>query len=116
LVDGGLVDNVPADIARLMGMDIVIAVAVSGDFTDYRVMNVLQILNQSIYIQGQMLTKELLKSSDFIIEPKVRDVTAMDLWRSRECIDAGIMETRTKVADLKYLIMHKTFSQIIEEQ
>lgn len=113
LVDGGLVDNMPTDIAELMGMDIIIAVAVEADFSDYQTANVLQILNQSIYIQGQILSKELLKEADFIIRPKVGDVSAIELWRSNECIESGVKETRSVVFNLKKLIMDQTYERML---
>lgn len=114
LVDGGLVDNMPTDIAELMGMDIIIAVAVEADFSDYQTANVLQILNQAIYIQGQILSKELLKKADFIIRPKVGDVSAIELWRSNECIESGVKEARSVVFNLKKLIMDQTYERMLE--
>ena len=114
LVDGGLVDNIPTDIARLVGMDIVIAVSVEGSFTGYDTANVLQILNQALYIQGNVLSEKLLQQADFVIRPHVKDMSAIELWRSKECIEAGIAETRKGIFELKKLIMDRTFTQIIE--
>lgn len=114
LVDGGLVGNIPTDIAQLMGMDIIIAVSVKADFSDYRTANVLQILNQSIYIQGQVMAKDLLKNADFVIRPQVGDISAIELWRSKELIEAGILGARQSVLELKQLIMDRTFEQILE--
>ncbi len=116
LVDGGLVSNLPIDIARMMGMDLVIAVSVEADFTDYQTATVLRILNQSLYIQGQTMARELLKDADFVISPHVSDVSAIELWRSRECIASGIGETRRRIPDLKRLIMDKTYEQLLDIQ
>ncbi|MFH1379306.1 MAG: patatin-like phospholipase family protein [bacterium] len=114
LVDGGLVGNIPTDIAQMMGADLIIAVSVKADFTDYRTANVLQILNQSIYIQGQHMAEDLLKNADFVISPQVGDMSAIELWRSKQSIEAGILSARQSMPDLKQLIMDRTFEQILE--
>lgn len=101
LVDGGLYDNIPTDVARLMKADIIIAVSVSADYSKNDVSNVFSILMQSIYIQGRQLEYERAKVADIMIKPNVGDVSAVDLGRSRECIDAGISATRMMVPEIK---------------
>lgn len=118
LVDGGLVDNLPTDVAKMMGADIIIAVPVDADFSKYKLENVLQILNQAIYIQGKVMGEELEKNSDILIEPHVKDITAMDLWRSEECIDAGEKAARKVIVNLKNMIIDRTFKRMysVEEK
>jgi len=112
LFDGGLVDNLPTDIAEIMGADLIVAVPVEADFSKYKLESVLQILNQSIYIQGRVLDQELIKKSDILIKPHVKDITAMDLWRSEECIDAGEKAARKVIVELKNLIIDRTFRRV----
>jgi NTE family protein len=107
LVDGGLYDNIPTDVAKLLGADIIIAVAVSSDFSKNNISNVFMVLTQSIYIQGRMWDEERLKISDLVIQPKVNDVSAVDLGRSRECIDAGVLAARQAMPKLKSLLIGK---------
>ncbi len=114
LVDGGLVDNIPTDIAKMLGADLIIAVDISADFTKYSTSNVLLVLNQSISIQGELLSRESLKLADIVINPKVSDVNAYELWRGRECIDAGIIATRTMIPKIKKIIMDKTFHWLLK--
>jgi len=101
LVDGGLFDNIPTDVAKLMGADIIIAVSVSADFSKNDISNVFMILTQSIYIQGRQLEEERAKLADVVIRPRVGDVSAVDLGRSRECIDAGVSAARQSVGQIK---------------
>ncbi|MCB4792679.1 MAG: patatin-like phospholipase family protein [Elusimicrobia bacterium] len=108
LVDGGLVDNIPVDVAKLLGADFIIAVAVSGNFSKNRISNVFMVLTQSINIQGKLLDKDNLGMSDIVIQPDVGDVSAIDLGCSNECIDAGITATRKSVAVLKQMLIKKT--------
>ena len=108
LVDGGLSDNVPIDIAKLLGADFVIAVTVSGDINTQDISNVFMVLTQSIYIQGRQLDAEKIKAADFVISPNVKDVTAVDLSKSKECIDAGTRAARLAVMELKKKLVERT--------
>lgn len=108
LVDGGLSDNIPIDVAKLMGADYVIAVAVMSDISVHDVSNVFKVLMQSIYIQGRQLDMQKLKEADFVIAPDVKEVSAADLSKSKECMDAGEAAARQAVAGLKKKIIEKT--------
>lgn len=113
LVDGGIVDNVPVDIAKMLGADIIIAVVVSGDFTDYNISNILLILAQVIAIQGNQLMDSQLKNADVVIQPQVGDVSIMDLNRGDECVEAGVIATRKNLSKIKRLIMDKSFEKML---
>lgn len=113
LVDGGLFDNIPTDVAQLLGADIIIAVTISSDFTKNNTSNVFMILTQSIYIQGKHFDEERLKQADIIVRPKVSDVTAIDLGRSRECIDAGVVAARAVMPALKQKLIEATSDQYL---
>ncbi|MCX5778902.1 MAG: patatin-like phospholipase family protein [Elusimicrobia bacterium] len=105
LIDGGLVDNLPTDIAKLSDADVTIAVSVTSDFSKNRISNVFMMLIQSLYIQGKLLENEKLQLADIVIRPNVQDITVVDLNRSRECIDAGVLAARRMVPQIKkYLI------------
>ncbi|MGA2091190.1 MAG: patatin-like phospholipase family protein [Endomicrobiales bacterium] len=105
LIDGGLVDNLPTDIAKLSDADVIIAVSVDSDFSKNRLSNVFMMLIQSLYIQGKLLESEKLQLADLVIRPDVQDVTVVDLNRSPECIDAGVLAARQMVPQIKkYLI------------
>lgn len=108
LVDGGLVDNIPSDVARLLGADIIIVSAISADFSKNNVSNVFMVLNQSIYIQGKGFDEERLKLADIVIRPNVGDVSAVDLGRSRECIDDGVLAARRVMPQIKRLLIGRT--------
>jgi len=66
---------------------------------------VFMMLIQSLYIQGKLLENEKLQLADLVIRPNVQDITVVDLNRSRECIDAGVLAARRMVPQIKkYLI------------
>lgn len=112
LVDGGLVDNLPVEVAKMLGAEIIIAVMVSADFTQYSTANILLTLNQAIYIQGEVLNQEQLKKAHLVIRPQVKDISAIELWRARECMDAGIIAARKMLPEIKNLIMQETFTHL----
>ena len=113
LVDGGLSDNIPTDIAKLMGADYIITVCVSADFSKNKVSSVFSMLTQAISIQGRQLDDQKLKLSDINIFPKVSDVSLMELNRSRECIDAGSVAARESIAQIKKQLLEKTSNYLL---
>uniref|UniRef100_UPI0039B910C7 patatin-like phospholipase family protein n=1 Tax=Candidatus Ruminimicrobium bovinum TaxID=3242779 RepID=UPI0039B910C7 len=113
LVDGGLVENIPVSVAKLFEPDIVITVAVSADITKNPYNNVFSSLFQTIYIQGQQSDKNNLKMSDIIISPQVSDVSAIELNKAAECIDAGFIAGKKNIKKIKKLIIDKTYEKNI---
>lgn len=111
LVDGGLVDNVPVDVAKLLGADVVIAVGVPANFSKRNTSNVLMTLTQALYIQGEVLTQEQMQQSDVVIQPKVGDVSAMELWRSKECMEAGELAAREAMPALRRTLVKRFFER-----
>ena len=111
LVDGGVVDNLPTDIARLMGADIVIAVQVQINPYIRKSSNVMSTLAQVIMVQGYETARKREELADFVIRPQVGDVSILDLGRSEECIDAGLLATRSSLPDLKKKILEKSFGR-----
>jgi NTE family protein len=113
LIDGGLVDNVPTDLAKYMKADIIFAVDIHSDFTKYAASNILLVLNQAIYIQGSLMSREELKFADLVINPQVGDVNAYDFWRYQECIDSGMMACRKMMPEMKKIIIDRAFKWML---
>lgn len=111
LVDGGLVENIPVSVAKLFNPDIIITVAVSADITKNSFNNVFTTLLQTIYIQGQKSDEINLKMSDIVIAPKVNDISAIELNRSEECIEAGFVAGKESIKKVKEAIINKTYEK-----
>jgi len=109
LVDGGIVDNVPTDVAKVLGADVIICVNVPPDLTNNSSSNVLTTLNQALYIQGQVIADERLALADVLIEPQVKDVNAFELWKSEECMKAGEEAARRALPGLRKALVGKFF-------
>ena len=114
LVDGGLVENIPVSVAKLFDPDIIITVAVSADITKNAYSNIFYTLFQTIYIQGQQSDRNNLAMSDIVIAPQVSDVSAIELNKALECIDAGFIAGKNSLKKIKKLIIDKTYEKSCE--
>ncbi len=113
LVDGGIVDNLPVDIAKVMGADFIIAIYPQADISTYEIKNVMATLSQVINLQGGFLTAKQIKEADFLLIPNVKNVSMIELDRSQECIEAGVISGRSKVNELKDKILEKFIDRIV---
>lgn len=78
LVDGGVLNMVPADIARKMGGDIVIAVDVGGRLTDRSYANnLLGMIDQTVKVVMIENTRRTLAQADVVVSP---DLPASTSW------------------------------------
>ncbi len=111
LIDGGVVNNVPTDVARRLGADVVICVYLPADFSRNNVTNVLSTLTQALYIQGQVISEERLKLADLVIRPDVADIAASELGRSREAMDAGARAAEAALPAIKSFLAAKFFER-----
>jgi NTE family protein len=102
LVDGGLVENLPVDVAKEMGVDVVIAVDVGFQPVGRRDLNsALAVSNQMLTIMIQRETqrqRELLSASDLLIEPALGNMLSMDFTAVDRTIEQGTTATRAQAA------------------
>ncbi|MDR0822688.1 MAG: patatin-like phospholipase family protein [Endomicrobium sp.] len=108
LVDGGLYENIPVDVARIFNPDIVIAISVAADISKNSTSNVFNSLMQAIYIQGKVFDGENISKSDIVISPSVGDVSATELNRSAEVIRKGFVAGRQSIENVKMVLINKT--------
>lgn len=89
LADGGILNNVPVDIAKSMGMDVVIAVNVSVPRRDRPEESIQGAANRAIRLMMRSLDRPRLEQADVVIVPDVTDFRASDLGRIRELAARG---------------------------
>ena len=83
LVDGGVVNNLPVDIAKKMGADIVLAIDVSSPIhTKIDINNIYDIIFQSITVHGNEKWFKSIEGADFLIKPEIKNVTFTDYRKS----------------------------------
>jgi NTE family protein len=90
LVDGGAMNNVPADVVRAMGADVVIAVSV-GYLGETRTVNrsLLGLMGSTVDVMMQASTREHMKAADLVINPPLEGFGSLAWRRSRELADEG---------------------------
>jgi len=98
LVDGGVVDPVPVDVARQLGAEFVIAVNVIHDIKNEpeeiaeigpKEPGIFHVIMQSIYIAAYAMIKSTLAGADVVIEPPVWRIGFGEFYRARDAIALG---------------------------
>lgn len=107
LSDGGLVRNLPVDIARDMGADIIIAVNIGTPLMPrdqlQTLFNVSQQMVNILTEQNVNVQKSLLRPEDILIEPQLGNIGFMDFDRSKEATAIGEKATQNMAAKLAAL-------------
>jgi NTE family protein len=102
LVDGGLVDNLPVDVARRMGADVIIAVNLGTTLAPKEALDsVLGITAQVINLlteQNVRASLAALTPADVLIEPALGDFSAADFDHLPQAVPVGAAAARD-VAD-----------------
>jgi len=89
LVDGGLVDNLPTDVAREMGADVVIAVDISKKPAYQSTTGAFDILLQTFNIMGQVIARAELDEADVVLRPALGAVGSTDFASRESSIEEG---------------------------
>ncbi len=107
LVDGGIADNLPVDVARQMGADVLIAVNV-GALRCNR-----EQLNSAMAITAQVMTILVqrntdtqiasLKKADIFLQPPLGEIGSSDFALASEAIKIGEASARRSIARLSAL-------------
>jgi NTE family protein len=107
LVDGGVSNNVPINIARELGADIVIVVNVGTDPKPANeIRNFIDVLRQTQVLLTQDNTNfqiSTMISDDVLILPDVKSVSVASFGKSLETMRAGQSATRDMLGALKVL-------------
>jgi len=90
LVDGGVLNSVPADVVRAMGADVVIAVNLNSDRKkNGKPENVIDMLFYSFNLMVSKNTETTLRAADVVIEPDLRDLGYYSLKKHDVAIARG---------------------------
>lgn len=112
LTDGGVVNNLPVDVARNMGADIIIAVDIAApllnrDELDSVIAITDQVTRVMIQANAQQ-QKKLLSKNDILIIPDLNDVSATDFFQMEHAISQGELAARAKSSEIKKLAISET--------
>ena len=116
LVDGGLVNNIPANVLVSMGCNFVIAVSVTAkmekEFCDItpegtkpgRTPSILQTLLRSLLVQSFSLNAHGVQPADVVIEPDVTGYDLAEFMRTKELAAIGETAALGQVPKIKQLL------------
>ena len=91
LVDGGVLQRVPASVVREMGADLVIAVDVGVDVGDYKIDHIFDALKIARYHVPE-INRSLSRDADLVVIPKVSDMGPFDF----QCVEEPSSEARRR--------------------
>jgi len=127
LVDGGVVNPVPVNVAKEMGANIIIAVNVIPPFppefkkekkekeengkeeSKYSPPNIISILLNTINIFEEEIIKLRLEKDkpDFLIEPDISNIKPREFYKAKEAIEAGEKAGEDIIKDIKDTIQRR---------
>jgi NTE family protein len=101
-VDGGLVDNLPVDVARSMGADMVIAVHLrSKPFTPTQGLSALDVLQGSVSVVIASNELQSMEQADILISVATQDYGALDYQASDKLEELGVKAAQDKASVLQ---------------
>jgi len=102
LVDGGIVDVVPIEVAQSLGANFVIAVSVSQTIKKRaEFSNAVEIFFRSDSITSAELRKLQLSFADVVITPKVGRFHWSDFSKPKQCVREGEVAAQNAILELK---------------
>ena len=118
LVDGGIANNVPIDVVRKMGADVIIVVDVSAPLDKK------EDIKSGPDVTGQLttiLTRRIadiqiktMKGNDVLIIPGAKEISSSDFEKHPELIQAGYISATEQIENLKKLsLSYEAYSSYI---
>jgi predicted acylesterase/phospholipase RssA/CRP-like cAMP-binding protein len=116
LIDGGLVNNIPADVLVAMGCNFVIAVSVTANmerrFGDIRPdgppprkrPSTIQTILRSLLVQNHSLNAHGVQPADVVIAPDVTQFDATEFMRAKELAAVGEAAAADQIPKIRQLL------------
>lgn len=106
-VDGGVVNNVPVDVAKNLGAQFIIAVELSTQLPETPPTNLLGVVKRSLEISLSHQSTQASKEADFIIRVPFKNVGVFDDHLNGLIYQLGINEARKSIYPLKQKLRQK---------
>ncbi len=117
LVDGGLVANIPVDVARDNGGDFVIAVNTTSDlWLEENLSTPWIVADQIVSIPMKQNNTEQLAKADFVISPKLNNILLTDFNRVDSLIVLGYNAAKPLINSIKSQIDSANYNSLQEEE
>ena len=101
-VDGALVDNLPSDLARQMGPDVVIAIHLQvAPTTADEIQSLFSVLGQSITVGTAATEVRGMEAADIVVKVDVQKFTALEFDKADALIQQGMQAAQEKARVLQ---------------
>ncbi|MFD2911162.1 patatin-like phospholipase family protein [Jeotgalibacillus terrae] len=100
LVDGGVIDRVPASVAKDMGADLVIGVDVSQVKKHAEINTIYDVIIQSIDILQTEIVHLKMTGADILISPKVEQFSSKSFQYAKQIIQLGEEAAEAALPDI----------------
>lgn len=105
LIDGGVAENVPVTVARLLGADVVVAVDVNASYRrPAPPTNMFAILAQTYFTLGRAAERLATERADVLVMPDVGAIGVDELHRGPDLVRAGEAATRAVLPEIRMLL------------
>jgi NTE family protein len=101
LVDGAVARNLPVEVARAMGADVVIAVDVTAFGGEGNPKNFVEVILRAVNIVVHAEVEQARRDADVLVAPDVRHVGFIDFDRKNEAIAAGVEAARAALPEIR---------------
>ena len=106
LADGGILNNIPTDVAKDMGADIILVVNIETQLGDRSsLQDLVGILGQTFYVATVENSRRSLRQADIIIAPDLKNYSTFDFGAGEEIVKLGYEGAEAKVSLLKSLAL-----------
>ena len=101
LLDGGIRENIPWKLTKLMGADKVISVVFEDEKEKEPCCeNIIEVISNSIQILCHELANYELEGADYLLKIKTRKIGLLDLTRMDELYNLGYIECKKRIKDI----------------
>lgn len=106
LVDGGVLGNLPPEVAEDLGADVIVGVNIAKGRSEFETEppGPLAVILESIGIMGDELIRLNRSRFDVLIEPEVGTVGLMDFDHKKELMEAGRQAARKEIPNIRALM------------
>ncbi|CAN5146827.1 patatin-like phospholipase PlpD [soil metagenome] len=106
LADGGILNNIPTDVAKEMGADIILVVNIETQLGDRdSLQNLVSILGQTFFVATAENSRRSLRQADIIVAPDLKNYTTFDFGAGEKIVELGYQGAQAKLAILKSLAL-----------
>jgi NTE family protein len=108
LVDGGILDNIPADVARASGADVVIAVDIMASHDSaIEIDNFMKVGIRAIMLMASQFKSSQAAYADIVIAPDLKDIPYMSGKYNMKACEAGIKAATDALPEIKRILQSK---------